>query len=244
MTKTKKTIIIIASVVLALVIIGLFVLVNTGLSGIHFHSKAKEGQIKVACVGDSITYGHGVGGWLTNNYPAQLQKMLGDKYHVENFGHSGRTLSDNGDKPYTESKQFKLSLEYDADIVVIMLGSNDTKPQNWTDKATFASEYIKLVERYTENNPDVRIIVCTPAYAFFPEGVEEGKTNFDIQPEHVTEIAYRLRTLAMLKKWEVVDVYDLTRNNKDWFRADNVHPDADGANAIAELVGKKIVNQK
>ena len=120
MTKSKKMIIIVAAIVLALVLIGLWVLFNNGLLGVHFHKEAKEGQIKVACVGDSITYGHGVSEWLHYNYPAQLQDMLGDKYHVENFGHSGRTLSDNGDKPYTESEQYGLSLEYCPDILRIL----------------------------------------------------------------------------------------------------------------------------
>ena len=243
MTKIKKTIIIIAAIVLALVLIGLWVLFNNGLLGVHFHKEAKEGQIKVACVGDSITYGHGISEWLHYNYPAQLQDMLGDKYHVENFGHSGRTLSDNGDKPYTKSEQFKLSLEYDADIVVIMLGTNDTKPQNWTDINTFADEYDEFIKLYRENNPDVRIIICTPANAFFPKGQKDGKTNFDIQPKHITEISYRLRLLALARGCELVDIYDLTRNHKEWFEADNVHPDADGANAIAEAVGNKIINK-
>lgn len=72
---------------------------------IHPMNKHKEGQIKVACVGDSITYGsyH-----LTKrNYPAVLSKMLGAGYCVNNFGFSGRTAMKDGDMPYVKDKNYK-----------------------------------------------------------------------------------------------------------------------------------------
>lgn len=71
-------------------------------------NKHKEGQIKVACIGDSITYGsyH-----LTKrNYPAVLSKMLGDGYCVNNFGFSGRTAMKDGDMPYVKDKTTKIVL--------------------------------------------------------------------------------------------------------------------------------------
>ncbi len=240
MSKKKKILIIVASAVLAVLVIGFIALYSNGLSGMHNHTKAKEGQIKVACIGDSITYGHGIKGWARNNYPALLQELLGDEYHVANFGESGRTLSADGDQPYWESKQYELSLEYDADIIVIMLGTNDTKPENWVDIAHFNSEYTRLIESYKENNPDVRIILCTPAKAFFSDGKTEGITNYDIQPEHVSTIRNAVRLYGLTNNYEVIDVYDLTQNHREWFESDNVHPSNDGAKEIAELVAKKI----
>ena len=123
----KKTIIIIAVSLIAVATTIFLILYFNGFSGIHNHTDAKEGQIKIACVGDSITYGHGIANWPKNNYPAQLQEFLGDEYHVSNFGHSGKTLSDNGDQPYTESEQYSLSQSYGADVLIIMLGTNDSK---------------------------------------------------------------------------------------------------------------------
>ena len=182
MKKRKKIIITIAIAIVVLAAILFAFVYNNGYSGIHNHTDPQEGQIKVACIGDSITYGHGISSWTKNNYPAQLQNLLGDSYHVANFGHSGRTLSNDGDKPYAESKQYELSLEYDADIIIFMLGTNDSKPKNWTDANTFMAEYEKMVNSYKENNPDVRIILCTPPVAFYSKGKTEGKTNFNIQP--------------------------------------------------------------
>lgn len=240
MKKGNKIITTVAIFIVVLAGILFAVLYSNGLSGIHNHTEPKDGQIKVACVGDSITYGHGIIRWAKNNYPAQLQNLLGDDYHVSNFGHSGRTLSDNGDKPYSESEQYQLSLEYDADIIIFMLGTNDSKPENWKDADTFVAEYEKMVNSYKEKNPDVRIILCTPARAFYSDGKSEGKTNFDIQPNIVEQIKTRILSFAVLNGYECIDIYDVTFGHKDWFKKDNVHPNAEGARAIAEAVANKI----
>jgi hypothetical protein len=49
-------------------------------------------QIKVACVGDSITAGYALANPGTQSHPAQLQLRLGSGYTVGNFGLSGATL--------------------------------------------------------------------------------------------------------------------------------------------------------
>ena len=242
MTKKKKIVIGICISLLLLGAILFLFLYNYGYSGIHKHTEAKEGQIKVACVGDSITYGHGIKDWENNNYPALLQEILGDEYHVANFGHSGRTLSSDGDKPYTESEQYKLSLEYDADIVVIMLGTNDSKPKNWTSERDFIKEYEDFVDSYKKNNPNVKIILCTPAKAFFPNGKSEGKTNYDIQPKIVEHIKNEILAFALVENYELVDIYSVTEYHDEWFK-DNVHPNVDGARAMAEAIAKKIKNK-
>ena len=239
LSKRQKIIIAIVSAVLVLALAVFLFLYNNGYSGLHNHSEAKSGQIKVACVGDSITYGHGVKNWAKNNYPAQLQDVLGDEYHVQNFGHSGKTVSDFGDQPYTESKQYKKSLEYDADILVFMLGTNDSKPQNWTSSQDFINEYGALIDSYKKDNPDIRIILCTPAAAFSDVGSSKSTTNFDIQPKIVEAIRNEIRAFALTHGYEVVDIYDLTQYHRDWFD-DNVHPSADGANAIANMIADKI----
>lgn len=243
MSKKQKTVAIAAiSVVLALVI-AFIALYSNGLSGIHHHKKAKEGQIKVACVGDSITYGHGVGGWAKNNYPAQLQKMLGEGYHVENFGVSGATLSPDGDKPYVETKQYKLALEYDADILVVMLGTNDSKPENFTSALDLIDDYKALIQSFRENNSDLKVIVCSPAKAFFVNEKSET-TSFDIQPNKVTQIRNRVCSWTIFTPYYTVDIYELTENHPEWFEKDGVHPSKDGAKAIAELIAGKIKSLK
>lgn len=63
-----------------------------GMSGMSNTTEAKDGQIRIACVGDSTTYGHGISNWPKNNYPAILQNLLGEGYHVNNYGVSSHAV--------------------------------------------------------------------------------------------------------------------------------------------------------
>ena len=51
--------------------------------------KNLKDTIKVACVGDSVTYGHGISNWPKNNHPFILGSILGDEYTVNNYGKAG-----------------------------------------------------------------------------------------------------------------------------------------------------------
>ena len=92
-------------------------------------ANALPAQIKVACIGNSITFGHGLK--KEETYPVQLQNLLGAEWKVENFGVSGRTLLSHGDFPYIKEKAFLNAKEFAPDVVIIKLGTNDAKPQNW-----------------------------------------------------------------------------------------------------------------
>src|SRR5256885_2347791 len=82
---------------------------------------------RVACVGDSITFGAGLRDRESNNYPARLQHSLGSDWEVRNFGVSSTTVLKRGNKPYVREKAYAQALEFKPDLVVIMLGTNDTK---------------------------------------------------------------------------------------------------------------------
>ena len=90
-------------------------------------------KIKVACVGNSITYGYTLDNRERDAYPSQLQRLLGDSYIVGNFGKSGATLLEKGHRPYVKQEEYQQALQFAADIVVIHLGINDTDPRNWPD---------------------------------------------------------------------------------------------------------------
>ena len=161
-------IILIAVASLIVVVAGAFgFLYLNGLSGMSSISEPKEGQIRVACVGDSITYGHGIKNWKKNNYPAVLQKELGNTYHVNNYGVSGYTVQDDGDKPYTSLKQYQQSLDYNPDIVVFMMGTNDSKPYNYKTPGKFRTDLENILYSYEEVGS--KIYLCTPATSFFIE---------------------------------------------------------------------------
>lgn len=240
MKKSLKTIVIAASTVIIILLLMLLYMYFNGLSDLYAHTAPSEGQIKVACVGDDITYGHGISNWPKNNYPAVLSSILGDSYHVQNFGQRGATLQKSTDRSYTNGKQYFLSLEYGADILIFMLGTNDSRIERWTDAEIFITDYEEIINSYKGENPNIRIILCTPACAFFDGDKADGETNFGLRPSIITEIATRIRSFALAKGYELVDVYNLTKSHPEWFENDNVHPSNNGARAIAELIAEKI----
>ncbi len=191
--------------------------------------------IRVACVGDSITAGSGIQG-AENSYPGQLGSMLGEEeWTVKNFGVSGATMMDSGDKPYRMQPVFKAALEMDPDVVVIKLGTNDTKPHNWKHSADFQNDAKALIAAFREVNPQVRIYLCTPAPAF-PE-------NFGIRESVISgEVVPAIRKLAEEEDLPLIDLHSALKDRADLFK-DKVHPDKDGATIIAEEVHKVLTGK-
>ena len=219
-------------------------LYTNGLSGQHVYETPVEGDVKIACVGDSVTYGHGVSGWIANNYPKQLDTLLGFGFCVNNYGHSGATVQATGDQPYISYSEYEASLEFDADIIIFMMGSNDSKPENWKGEAAFRQQYLQRLAEYKENNPDVRIILATPPKAFYPEGVTSGLTNYDIDPVIVDEIAEIVRDIAAAEGYEIIDINSLTEGRRGLFLSDNVHPNKNGATILAEIFYSYIIEER
>ena len=115
--------------------------------------------VKVACVGNSITYGTGLADRERDAYPVQLQRMLGDGYVVGNFGKPGATLLRHGHRPYVQQTEYREALAFGADIAVIHLGTNDTDPRNWPNyRDEFVSDYLALIDSLKATNPSMRIL--------------------------------------------------------------------------------------
>ena len=128
-------------------------------------------KVKVACVGNSVTYGYGLQDREHDSYPVRLQQMLGEGYEVGNFGHSGATLLYKGHRPYIGLPEFHQALDFKPDWVVIHLGLNDTDPRNWPDwKEEFIPNYRALIDSFRLVNPEARILVCkmTPIFDRHP----------------------------------------------------------------------------
>lgn len=190
--------------------------------------------LKVACIGDSITEGSGLGNPLVESYPARLQRVLGAGYQVRNFGVSGRTLLRKGDFPYWNEGAYTQSRNFEPDIVTIMLGTNDSKPYNWRYGTNFLTDYADLIASYTNLASHPRILLCTPCPVF-------GAGAFDIKPGTVsTNIAPAVRELAASLALEVIDLHSLLAGHREWF-PDTVHPNSKGATVLAALFQTAIV---
>ena len=102
---------------------------------------------RIACVGDSITWGFTIVNRRKYSYPALMQQRLGDEYEVRNFGYNDAAARFDADTPYVKKNVYQDSLEWNPDVVLLMLGSNDTKRRNW-DPEIFRRDYTRIVKSY------------------------------------------------------------------------------------------------
>lgn len=189
-----------------------------------------QSPIKVACVGNSITEGASIE--EGKRYPDVLDQLLGDGYEVRNYGISGRTLLKRGDNPYWQEEKYRGVLEWQPDIVVIKLGTNDSKPQNWKYKDEFVADYREFIRAFKklDSKPDIYVCLPTPVY----------KTAWGITEEIVKgEVIPLVKKVAKAEKVEMIDLYQALLGYSAMI-PDGVHPDAEGARIIAETVYKTI----
>ncbi|MEQ2457544.1 Ig-like domain-containing protein, partial [Flavonifractor hominis] len=198
-----------------------------------------EQPIRVACVGDSITFGsQSVPN--TRNYPTALQEKLGDDYEVKNFGVSGATMRNSADKPYTQQSQYQASLAYEPDIVLIMLGTNDGKSHNWTIGQTensYVADAMALVESYRalESEPEVWLMTSPTAH---------GTNSYNIVPANVNDEIVPLQgVVAYELDCQFVDMNLATRDAAEYF-PDQIHGNNDGYELIAETVYQTLIGEK
>lgn len=196
--------------------------------------------IRVACVGDSITYGTGIKDRMHNSYPAWLGLWLGTNYDVRNFGHSGATLLKKGDLPYVRQKEHDEAVAFEPDIVIIMLGTNDSKhhggglpttnnvAENWRHKADYVPDYEALIAEFRKANPAAKIWICCPTPCF------PGRWGIDDNTIH-NEIVPLVQQVAAESQVNVINLYNAFSGQKDMF-PDTVHPNAAGAKRMAAII--------
>jgi len=237
--KRKAVIIIICFLVAAIAAGGIFLFVKNRQNSSNQlqQSGITKSTVKVACIGDSITYGYALQNREEDAYPAQLQTLLGNGYKVANFGITGRTVALSGDYPYALEDAYEQSKAFTPDIVLLMLGTNDTKKVNW-DKKQFANDYAFIVEGYRglPNHPQVYLMTPPPLYY---EGSGENALDKNVLEKNVVPF---IRDFAGKEKLPLIDVYKAFEGKPQWL-ADGCHPNEEGAKQLAALVYQAIAKQ-
>lgn len=197
------------------------------------HQGPKKNAVRVACIGNSITDGFGIDMATQQGYPAHLQRLLGNGYHVKNFGVSGRTMLNKGDLPYQNELAWRDALAFRPDIVIIKLGTNDSKPENWQYNKGFTDDLQLMVDALKANKNNPRIILCTPIPAFKPT----WNINDSVIVNGITPI---INKVAKKNKLQVIDLHTLYAHDGDKMLNDAIHPDAKGALRMAEIIAKAL----
>lgn len=206
-------------------------MLSLGFLSISAAPKKQVQKIKVACVGNSITYGTGIEDREHFSYPVQLQKMLGEKYQVGNFGKPGATLLNHGHRPYMQQEEFKEAMAFKGDIAVIHLGINDTDPRNWPNyRDEFVKDYLSLMDSLRSANPKVRFILArmTPIADRHPRFISGTKLWHG-------EIQEAIQTVARVSGAELID-FHAPLYPYPYLLPDAIHPNPEGAGILAKTV--------
>ncbi len=198
---------------------------------------AQESKTKIACIGNSITYGYTLPDPATQSYPALLQKKLGTDYVVKNFGHSGATLMRKGQNPYYKTRQFAEALAFHPDEAILCLGVNDTDPRTWpNDKDNFIPDYNRLIDTLLSVNPEMRIFICSlmPVFTAHPRFLS---STFD----WFWEAQKKIKRIVETRQLQYIDLYAAFHDRPDLITdAWTLHPNVKGAAKMSRVVYKNI----
>lgn len=196
--------------------------------------KGSHPLIVVSCIGDSITAGSGkmadgtANDRVKYNYPTFLRRMLGWEYFLCNFGEPGASMTD-----YTTyGPQYEKSTKLEADVILLMLGTNDADPfwdnfsEDYTEKYFYSLDM--LCQVYRKANPEVQIIIFTP-----PSNVPQGMR------EACAYMAEHNREYAAENGLQLVDIYNACEEEQ-WVFNDSIHPQGEVYKRIAEVIYEDI----
>ncbi|NWK57461.1 hypothetical protein HW115_17725 [Verrucomicrobiaceae bacterium N1E253] len=200
-------------------------------------AKQKAAVIRVACIGDSITFGAGIANREENSYPAQLQQLLGDQYEVRNFGNSGRGIlkkskRGKGKRAYLFMPEHAQALKFRPDIVICNLGINDIMDWGRYGKAEFVPNYRELIQAYKQLDSHPRVIIWHKLAPLFKGQRYFGDARVDAINAAIAQVA----------KAEHVETIDMSTpfEGKGALFPDHIHPNADGAKVIAEQTAARL----
>lgn len=190
-----------------------------------------EAKKKVACVGNSITENSALP--AEDKYPAILQHLLGDEYEVRNYGIGGRTMLKKGNHPYWNEQRYQEVLDWEPNIVIIKMGTNDGKPRNWQYKDELKDNYIEFINSFKSLPSSPQIFVCYPIPTF--------ENNFlPVSDSIITqEMIPIIQTVAKETKSIIIDLHKPLEGRED-FVYDKVHPNSKGTQVMARVVAKAI----
>ncbi len=186
-----------------------------------------RGARRVACIGNSITHGSGIDMQEQKGYPAQLQRLLGKNFIVKNFGVGARCMMSTSDHPYMQELAWRDAKAFLPDIVIIKLGTNDSKDYQWNQEQ-YERDYQAMLDTLKALPSHPIIYMCTPIRAFADKwGITERVITEGVIPS--------IRKLAAKNGLQVIDLHEVVTDSK-LMTADGIHPNDKGAARMAEAV--------
>ena len=169
-----------------------------------------------------------------------------DNYIVQNLGLGGRTMMKTGDAPYWNEQYYQDALNSEADIIILMLGTNDSKYYQW-NQTEYVKDFLEMATNFKnlDSNPDLYVMIPPPLY-------EEGaiQANQTVINEIFPELIPNLAKNLSLGDDKVIDIFSAMGGAGldhyelfcDGQNCDPCHPNDAGYTFMASQIYKKIFN--
>ena len=120
-----------------------------------------------------------------------------------------------GDLPYRSTEEFKNLKKFSPNVIIVALGTNDTKPQNWKGIEAFEAEYMSLLEDLENFEYTSKIWVCLPPPVYID--------TWGINQKTLIEIIHGIKSVCAKKNIPIIDLNDALSENPSLF-PDGIHP--------------------
>jgi lysophospholipase L1-like esterase len=186
-----------------------------------------QNSVRVACVGDSITYGDKLADRATQSYPAVLERLSQGRFTTGNFGVNGATALKILFRTWTDTPACRDALAFKPGCVVIMLGINDLAFPDLLGQ--YSAALRNIVTRFQTLPSTPRIFLCTLT-PIAPED-RQAQANQAIRSTMIPAI----RAIAAQTGATLIDIHAAFLNRIELL-PDGIHPSPEGAELIARTV--------
>lgn len=163
----------------------------------------------IACVGDSNTQ---------RGYPKILQQKLGAEWKAINCGISAATILDGTLRPFHKMEQYNTALGSKANVIIIMLGTNDANPRWWDAErktafdgppaAEFKAGYLKLIKDLQVMDSKPQLLLAIPLPVFPTRAKPANQENTEGRRANlVNKVIPLIREVAAETKLPLVDIH-------------------------------------
>ncbi len=201
------------------------------------------GKTRVACLGDSITFGARAKDPRTDSYPAQLARMLGDEYAVKNYGIGGATLIKKG-RPSVWRRAAE-AIHFRPHIVIIMLGTNDTVSWNWKYIDEFSDDANELISLLRNLPTKPTIFFCSPTDMILEtKGLTAARIdNLRERKPRLHKLIPTMKDIAEQNRVKFLDMNGVLQGKPELL-TDGVHPNTNGYGLLAEEFHKALTTAR
>ena len=117
--------------------------------------------------------------------------------------------------------------------MVLKLGTNDSKPENWRFNGGFERDLLAMVDTLQALPAHPKVYLAAPIPAFKPT----WNINDSVIANAIMPI---IRKIARKRHCKIIDLHTKYAPYSELMQADGIHPTAEGAAKMAEIIAEDL----